>query len=140
MSGFLSKVAVISAVLFGVMRSLPANAEGALVWGDCGVLGTAANFKTQQAAIASAMQMCRDNGGRNCRVVVTYERGWCVATATDYVDSSPNACNGQSSWGRHRTDSLAQRLALDSCRESGGRRCEPRGANCDGPPPQPIDR
>lgn len=121
-------VASLAVIVAGLFAVASAQADGALVVGDCNAYGYSYNYAEEADAQARALRECRNAGGKNCKLEVTFY-GNCMAFATDRSRSC-----GSWGWATRKTKSLAEAAARAQCSEYGGRDCRVRDSACDAPP------
>lgn len=88
--------------------------------------GAAVSQKSKGGANALAISVCKEMGGRKCKVIVTYHNQ-CVAMADPVGDRMPDAISTTTT---AETAELAKRMSLDRCQGIKGQKCEVFYSGC----------
>ena len=120
----MKKAIILMSLVLGVLGLAPSSllALGAIAvaersGGGQPITGIAANYRTGVEATDAAIAQCVSNGGRNCRIVLEFERCGSIAVS----DKSIGA-------GKGNTGRIARNASLRSC---GGEECRVIGNECE---------
>ena len=99
---------------------------GAIATSDSGDIGSSTGKFSEKDAQAESLKICADFGNADCKVSMTY-RNQCVAV----VQAARGRTGGKIITAA--TADIAEKRALEKCRQDSGATCVVRGTDCSDP-------